>query len=83
MITKKNNKIYYESFEEAIERNRKKIHVVHKKLKAANVKYVMYVVMLKLPKKNQESIFFVKINFILKISAAVNRFTIHNIKQLF
>ena len=27
----KNNKIYYESFEEAIERNRKKIPEVHKK----------------------------------------------------
>jgi len=29
----KNKKIYYESFEEAIERNRKKIPEVHKKLK--------------------------------------------------
>ena len=37
----KNNKIYYESFEEAIERNRKKIPEVHKKLKNAGVKYVL------------------------------------------
>jgi len=35
-MTKK-NKIYYESFEEAIERNRKKIPEVHKKLKSAGV----------------------------------------------
>jgi len=37
----KNKKIYYESFEEAIERNRKKIPEVHKKLKDASVKYVL------------------------------------------
>jgi len=36
----KNNKIYYELFEDAIERNRKKIPEVHKKLKGAGVKYV-------------------------------------------
>ena len=35
------NKIYFELFEEAVERNRKKIPEIHKKLKAANVKYVM------------------------------------------
>ena len=35
------NKIYYESFKDAIERNRKKIPAVHKKLKAAGVQYVM------------------------------------------
>ena len=34
----KKNKIYYESFKEAIERNRKKIPEIHKKLKSANVK---------------------------------------------
>jgi len=33
----KNKKIYYELFEEAIERNRKKIPEVHKKLKDAGV----------------------------------------------
>ena len=37
----KNNKIYYESFEEAIERNRKKIPEVHKKLKSVGIKYVL------------------------------------------
>ena len=37
----KNKKIYYESFEEAIERNRKKIPEIHKKLKNAGVKYVL------------------------------------------
>jgi len=37
----KNKKIYYESFEDAIERNRKKIPEVHKKLKSAGVKYVL------------------------------------------
>jgi len=37
----KNNKIYYESFEDAIERNRKKIPEVHKKLKSAGVKYLL------------------------------------------
>ena len=37
----KNNKIYYELFEDAIERNRKKIPEVHKKLKSAGVKYVL------------------------------------------
>ena len=35
------NKIYYENFKDAIERNRKKIPTVHKKLKAAGVQYVM------------------------------------------
>ena len=33
----KNNKIYYELFEDAIERNREKIPEVHKKLKSAGV----------------------------------------------
>ena len=37
----KNNKIYYESFEDAVERNRKKIPEVHKKLKSAGVKYIL------------------------------------------
>jgi len=37
----KNKNIYYESFEEAIEHNRKKIPEVHKKLKGAGVKYVL------------------------------------------
>jgi len=37
----KKDKIYFELFEEAVERNRKKIPEIHKKLKAANVKYVM------------------------------------------
>ena len=37
----KNKKIYYESFEDAIERNRKKIPEIHKKLKNAGVKYVL------------------------------------------
>jgi len=41
MNTVKKNKIYFELFEEAVERNRKKIPEIHKKLKAANVKYVM------------------------------------------
>ena len=35
------NKIYYENFKDAIERNRKKIPAVHKKLKSAGVQYVM------------------------------------------
>ena len=37
----KNNKIYYESFEDAIERNRKKIPELHKKLKGVifRIKY--------------------------------------------
>ena len=35
------NKIYYENFKDAVERNRKKIPAVHKKLKAAGVQYVM------------------------------------------
>ena len=35
------NKIYYENFKDAIERNRKKIPTVHKRLKAAGVQYVM------------------------------------------
>ena len=37
----KNKKIYYESFEDAIERNRKKIPEIHKKLKNAGVKYIL------------------------------------------
>ena len=37
----KKDKIYFELFEEAVERNRKKVPEIHKKLKAANVKYVM------------------------------------------
>ena len=37
----KNKKIYYDSFEDAIERNRKKIPEIHKKLKNAGVKYVL------------------------------------------
>ncbi len=37
----KNEKIYYENFKDAVERNRKKIPSVHKKLKAAGVKYVL------------------------------------------
>ena len=37
----KNEKIYYENFKEAVERNRKKIPSVHKRLKAAGVKYVL------------------------------------------
>ena len=37
----KNKKIYYESFEDAIERNRKKVPEIHKKLKNAGVKYVL------------------------------------------
>ena len=41
MNTVKKNKIYFELFEEAVERNRKKIPEIHKKLKTANVKYVM------------------------------------------
>ena len=35
------NKIYYEKFEEAVERNRKKIPAVHKKLKSDGVQYVL------------------------------------------
>ena len=38
---RKNEKIYYENFKDAVERNRKKIPSVHKKLKAAGVKYVL------------------------------------------
>ena len=37
----KNEKIYYENFKDAVERNRKKIPAVHKKLKNAGVKYVL------------------------------------------
>ena len=37
----KNEKIYYENFKDAVERNRKKIPSVHKKLKNAGVKYVL------------------------------------------
>jgi len=39
-MSNKKNKIYYEKFEEAVERNRKKIPEVQKKLKSAGVKYV-------------------------------------------
>jgi len=35
------NKIYYENFKDAVERNRKKIPKVHKKLKDAGVQYVL------------------------------------------
>ena len=35
------NKIYYENFKDAVERNRKKIPTLHKKLKAAGVQYVL------------------------------------------
>jgi len=37
----RNKKIYYESFEDAIERNRKKVPEIHKKLKNAGVKYIL------------------------------------------
>ena len=37
----KNKKIYYESFEDAIERNRKRIPEIHKKLRNVGVKYVL------------------------------------------
>ena len=37
----KNKKIYYESFEDAIERNRKNVSEIHKKLKNAGVKYIL------------------------------------------
>jgi glutamine synthetase len=37
----KNEKIYYENFKDAVERNRKKIPSVYKKLKNAGVKYVL------------------------------------------
>jgi len=37
----KNEKIYYENFKDAVERNRKKIPAVHKKLKSAGVKYIL------------------------------------------
>ena len=37
----KNEKIYYENFKDAVDRNRKKIPSVHKKLKNAGVKYVL------------------------------------------
>ena len=37
----KNEKIYYENFKDAVERNRKQIPAVHKKLKNAGVKYVL------------------------------------------
>ena len=37
----KNEKIYYENFKDAVERNRKKLPSVHKKLKNAGVKYIL------------------------------------------
>ncbi|MDA9667728.1 glutamine synthetase [Candidatus Pelagibacter sp.] len=37
----KNEKIYYENFKDAVDRNRKKIPSVHKKLKNAGVKYIL------------------------------------------
>ena len=37
----KDEKIYYEHFKDAVERNKKKIPSVHKRLKAAGVKYVL------------------------------------------
>ena len=37
----KNKKIYYGSLEDAIERNRKKVPEIHKKLKNAGVKYIL------------------------------------------
>ena len=37
----KDEKIYYENFNDAVERNRKKLPEVHKKLKNAGVKYVL------------------------------------------
>ena len=49
------NKIYYEKFEEAVERNRKKIPAVHKKLKSAGVQYVLssWIDLHGIPKQNQ------------------------------
>ena len=37
----KNEKIYYVNFKDAVERNRKKIPSVYKRLKNAGVKYVL------------------------------------------
>jgi len=37
----KKEQIYYENFKDAVERNKKKIPEVHKKLKSAGVKYVL------------------------------------------
>ena len=37
----KQEKIYYENFKDAVERNRKKLPPVHKKLKDAGVKYIL------------------------------------------
>ena len=37
----KNEKIYYENFKDAVERNRKKLPSLHKKLKDAGVKYIL------------------------------------------
>ena len=37
----KKEQIYYENFKDAVERNRKKIPEVHKKLKSSGVKYVL------------------------------------------
>ena len=37
----KTEKIYYENFKDAVERNRKKLPSLHKKLKDAGVKYIL------------------------------------------
>ena len=37
----KKEKIYYENFKDAVERNRKKLPSLHKKLKDAGVKYIL------------------------------------------
>ena len=37
----KKEKIYYENFKDAVNRNSKKLSSVHKKLKNAGVKYVL------------------------------------------
>ena len=37
----KNEKIYYEHFKDAVERNKKKIPAAYKKLKSAGVKYIL------------------------------------------
>ena len=51
------NKIYYEKFEEAVERNRKKIPSLHKKLKNAGVQYVLssWIDLHGIPKTKQEN----------------------------
>jgi len=40
-MSNKKEKIYYENFKDAVERNRKKIPAVYKKLKNAGVKYIL------------------------------------------